>query len=183
MGCTVMDRDLWNFYVTIMGPSQGPYEADSGYILARWVEYNLFPLKTYDFHQTCQQPVLDSRAALPHLHLARYLSLNRIRIPYWISQSPPDIPEAQNFASVGLRVSGFHDLAEIACEVAGNCSMLFPAISGLLFVDYAISALERQEIRQSAKAINACISHQRMALQSISSLQNHSSLFPPAHAF
>ena len=36
------------------------------------------------------------------------------------------------FASVGLRVSGSHDLGEIACEIVCNLMMLF---ADMLFVD------------------------------------------------
>ena len=82
-------------------------------------------------------------------------------------------------ASVGLRVSGSQDRAEVACEIACHSMMLFP---DMLLLDYAICALERQGTRQSAKAINAYIPHQMMALQSLSSLQSHSSLSPPSHA-
>ena len=47
--------------------------------------------------------------------------------------------------------------------------MLFP---DMLLLDYTIYALERLGIRQSAIVINACISRQRIVLQSLSSLQN-----------
>ena len=63
-------------------------------------------------------------------------------------------------ASVGLGVSGSHDLGEIACEIACNLMMLFADMR---------YAPETQEMRQSARAINVWISHQWMAPQSISS--------------
>ena len=54
-----------------------------------------------------------------------------------------------------------------------DCEQFMMLLPDMLLLDYAICALERLGMRQSAKAINACISHQRMALQSISSLQSH----------
>ena len=50
------------------------------------------------------------------------------------------------------------------------------AICRYAICGYAICAAGMEEMRQPARAIKACISHQWMALQSFSSLQTHSSL-------
>ena len=52
------------------------------------------------------------------------------------------------------------------------------AICRYAICGYAICAQGMREMRQSVRAINVWISHQQMALQSISSPQSHSSLFP-----
>ena len=84
------------------------------------------------------------------------------------------------FASVGLRVSVSHDLGEIACGIACNLMMQFDdAICRNAIYGYAICALEMREMRQSMRVINACISHQWMAPQSISSPRGYSSLSRP----
>ena len=62
-------------------------------------------------------------------------------------------------ASVGLRVSVSHDLGEIACEI---CMQFDDAICRYAICGYAICALVRQEMRQSARAINVWISHRWM---------------------
>ena len=59
-----------------------------------------------------------------------------------------------------------------------DCMQFDDAIRKYAICRYTICALGMQEMRQSARAINVWISHQWMALQSVSSLQSHSSLFP-----
>ena len=47
---------------------------------------------------------------------------------------------SRQFASVGLRVSGSHDLGEIACEIACSLMLFAACYCSMLFMDYAICA-------------------------------------------